>query len=196
MRVVQMCLRVVGVSVIVFLFAAMVVTPTCTAVADEYVEIPAPQMEIITQEPGPDHFWIEGHWKRENGDWVWVKGYWAKPVRKEASWVKGHWVSQGDEWVWVEGHWAIEPHSKGYIVPTRYEVPKTVYVEEKPAAPGSDYVWVAGRWEWHGDWEWIPGVWVKQTHKEAVWVPGEWKHYTNGILGHNRWIPGHWEIKK
>ncbi len=89
-------------------------------------------------------------------------------------------------------------------------------VIDRPARPGSDFVWVApyrtptgilirGHWKYvgpqrhrmvwvpghynpHGDW--IPGRWKKLSspRKGAYWVPG---HRTP----RGRWIRGHWRYR-
>lgn len=40
------------------------------------------------------------------------------------------------------------------------------------AAPGPDYVWVAGEYEWNGRWIWVGGHWGFPPHPHAVWVAG------------------------
>ena len=45
------------------------------------------------------------------------------------------------------------------------------------AAPGPDYVWIGGEYEWSGiSWVWIGGHWGYPPHPHAVWVGGRAWH--------------------
>lgn len=66
-------------------------------------EPPAPQAEVITVAPSPNHVWIKGHWGW-HGRWVWENGYW-ETIRVGHVWVEGHWTRHRHGWVWVPGHW-------------------------------------------------------------------------------------------
>jgi outer membrane lipoprotein SlyB len=45
------------------------------------------------------------------------------------------------------------------------------------AAPGPDYVWVDGEWEWSGvTWVWVGGHWIYPPYAHAVWIHGGWYH--------------------
>jgi hypothetical protein len=56
--------------------------------------------------PGPEYFWIAGHWTW-NGRWVWAPGYYGRHpyFHPGARWVDGHWDHRGRAWVWVGGRW-------------------------------------------------------------------------------------------
>jgi hypothetical protein len=57
-------------------------------------------------------------------------------------------------------------------------------------SPGSDYVWLAGYYNWVGDhYVWMPGTWVRAPQATAVWIPGRWVPTTGGYM----WVPGHWQ---
>ena len=63
--------------------------------------------------------------------------------------------------------------------------PTTVVVDPVVAAPGPDYLWVAGYWSWNGSgWIWIPGSWILPPAPGAVWIGGYWR---GGI-----WYGGYW----
>jgi len=70
--------------------------------------------------------------------------------------------------------------------PTPPPVPQTdVFV----AAPGPNYAWTAGYWNWNGAaWVWLPGRWVIRPWHGAVWVGGFWDYHH----GRGHWIAGHW----
>jgi hypothetical protein len=50
--------------------------------------------------PGPSYFWVNGHWRWENGAHVWVPGRW-EASRPSEIWVPAHWVQRGGGWVYV-----------------------------------------------------------------------------------------------
>jgi len=74
--------------------------------------------------------------------------------------------------------------------PTAVETaPPSSQPEAVVAAPGPDYAWVDGEWEWNGaDWIWVGGHWVLPPYPHAVWVSGHWYRGPHGWY-HS---PGHW----
>lgn len=67
------------------------------------------------------------------------------------------------------------------------QAPPSAPVETMVAAPGPDYVWVDGEWQWNGlTWVWVGGHWVYPPRPHAVWVVGfSWHdhygwHYRRG----------------
>ena len=61
-------------------------------------------------------------------------------------------------------------------------------VYERPASPGSGYVWVDGDWYWSGGrYAWRNGYW-SQPRGARVYVRGTWQHTDRGY----RWQKGHW----
>lgn len=69
-------------------------------------EPPAPIEETVSVSPGPEYFWVSGHW-HWNGGWVWVHGgYQRHPhYHQGAYWEAGRWSLRGGSWVWHDGHW-------------------------------------------------------------------------------------------
>jgi hypothetical protein len=67
---------------------------------------PAAIVETIPAAPGPDFFWIGGHWTW-NGRWTWVHGHYDRHphFHPGGGWEPGHWDRRGAGWVWHEGHW-------------------------------------------------------------------------------------------
>lgn len=73
-----------------------------------------------------------------------------------------------------------------------------VYAERRPpperveyigVAPGPDFVWVAGYWQWRGnDYRWVHGRWVPLERGYRRWVPGHWNHKR----GRWYWVDGRW----
>ena len=70
----------------------------------------------------------------------------------------------------------------------------TVIVETIPVAPDPEYLWVNGYWTWRytrfgsGHWEWMPGMWTRPPHRDAVWAGGCWEPHR----GRDVWVDGHW----
>ena len=67
-------------------------------------EPPPPRKEVRTHRPGPNYFWIAGHYEWRHRHWVWTPGHWEKR-RPGQVWVRGHWVKKRGRLVWVPGHW-------------------------------------------------------------------------------------------
>ena len=71
--------------------------------------------------------------------------------------------------------------------------PATI-VETIPPAPAPDFLWVSGYWTWRhtrfgfGHWEWVPGMWTRPPHHDAIWIGGRWEPHR----GLNVWVDGHW----
>ena len=60
---------------------------------------------------------------------------------------------------------------------------------DQPPAPGDDYVWTPGYWNYANDgYYWVPGVWVLAPYVGALWTP-PWWGYDNGVY---LWHTGYW----
>jgi len=68
------------------------------------------------------------------------------------------------------------------------EAPPALRVEVVGAAPGPEYVWVPGCWEWRGSWYWAGGHFAVAPHSNARWVPGRWTRQEQSYV----WIRGYW----
>lgn len=158
----------------------------------EALPSPAPELEIVTEEPSGDHVWIPGYWDRTPTDWKWVPGHWEKPPHRDSRWAKGHWAWMGDRWRWIAGHWAATPPGAGVVTDQMIEIPPLIE-EKRPPRPTETDHWVPGYWEWNGWWEWVPGHWTKKPDPDADWVPGHWA--PSGEK-RRRWIAGHWTVEK
>ena len=66
--------------------------------------MPPPQVEYITDAPGPEYIWIGGSWEWR-GRWVWSSGRWGRPPHAGAVWGHGHWHNHGGGRVWVSAGW-------------------------------------------------------------------------------------------
>ncbi len=59
----------------------------------------------------------------------------------------------------------------------------------QPPAPGDDYVWTPGYWNYSdAGYYWVPGVWVLAPWVGALWTP-PWWGYDNGAY---LWHSGYW----
>jgi len=77
--------------------------------------------------------------------------------------------------------------------------PEVVIVGQPPpprmevvaVAPGPDYFWIEGRWNFdHGRWVWLGGHYERHPHFHpgGGWEPGHWEHRG----GNSVWHEGHW----
>ena len=65
--------------------------------------------------------------------------------------------------------------------PPRYEV--------YSVAPGPDYTWVAGYWQWGGaDYVWVSGRWELPPRGYHHYEPGRWQRHGQRYY----WREGHW----
>jgi hypothetical protein len=94
---------------------------------------------------------------------------------------------------------SLKPTSKpGGSEPTSGASPSPIVVNEAPPpphveivrnAPGPQYVWIPGFWEWKNRWSWMNGHWEIEPHPGAVWVPGRWIRRSGGGW---TWVRGYW----
>jgi hypothetical protein len=63
-------------------------------------------------------------------------------------------------------------------------------VEVVPAAPGPDYFWIGGHWQWTDHWVWVGGRYDRHPHFHpgGGWEPGRWEQHD----GRYTWREGHW----
>lgn len=62
---------------------------------------------------------------------------------------------------------------------------------DQPPAPGPDYIWTPGYWEWgRGGYYWVPGAWVEAPYYGALWTPPYWG-WNNGYYRFHR---GYWGL--
>jgi hypothetical protein len=69
------------------------------------------------------------------------------------------------------------------------EAPPPPHVEVVRSAPGPQYVWIPGYWEWKDRWSWVNGHWVVSPYANAAWIPGRWIRRANGGWS---WVRGYW----
>lgn len=66
---------------------------------------PPPRVEVIPVQPGPNVFWVPGHWDWDGRGHRWEDGRW-EPRRERERWVPHHWDQEGDgRWRQSGGYW-------------------------------------------------------------------------------------------
>ncbi len=68
--------------------------------------------------------------------------------------------------------------------------PPPPMVEVRTVAPGPDFVWVSGFYQWNGGrYAWVPGRWDRPPRRGARWEPAHWARH-----GRDGWymVDGHW----
>ena len=72
------------------------------------------------------------------------------------------------------------PHRLGQVallVGTAVAIQAVPTVAEAiPVAPGPDFFWIGGRWQWNGRWVWVNGHFDRHPHYHpgAYWENGHW----------------------
>jgi hypothetical protein len=63
-----------------------------------------------------------------------------------------------------------------------------------PPGPAPQWWFIAGHWEWRGQYMWVPGHWRTRPHSGDIWLPGKWLEQTNTTQQTNVyvWQSGHW----
>ncbi len=134
--------------------------------------------------------WIPGYWSwsEDAGDYVWVSGLWRK-IPPGRTWIPGSWsqTSTG-QYRWTSGYWAgqqASAQSANYLpLP-----PKSIDNGPSVAAPGDDYFWVPGHWEYAGsDYQWQSGFW-SASQGDWVWQPACYVYTPQGYL----LVDGYWD---
>lgn len=77
---------------------------------------------------------------------------------------------------------ADRDHDRGHDRDHRKEPPTAAGPTEAPPAPQAEkpaahagFVWVPGRWDWRGKWEWVPGH-EERERAGKKWREGHWDH--------------------
>jgi hypothetical protein len=67
--------------------------------------------------------------------------------------------------------------------------PPAAISEHQPPAPGPNYTWVGGYWNWNGSrYTWTAGRWEQTPTTAQAWEPPRWEHEGQGY----RFRPGRW----
>ncbi len=85
---------------------------------DELVFVSKPPAPKVTTplDPAPSdkHFWVEGFWLYQRGEYQWQPGVWAE---SQPGWVwePARYVQTPSGWVFVDGYWDYEPAQRGLM---------------------------------------------------------------------------------
>jgi hypothetical protein len=58
--------------------------------------------------PGPDYFFVSGHYVPEGDRLAWRRGFWAR-LQPGWDWVPARWVRRSEGWEFRRGYWARDP---------------------------------------------------------------------------------------
>jgi hypothetical protein len=166
------------------------------AVVDKPLQ-PAVAQEVMEERPSPQHEWVPGHWRWQDGAYVWVSAHWELPPIPNAVWVAPRWEAKANGYVLVEGFWQqpAPPATPAAPPPTPQEEvvvdvpPPPPYQEVIVERPSPLHIWISGYWGWRGGRHvWIAGHWELPPRENVVWVPPRWE------LRGNRYvlIQGYW----
>jgi hypothetical protein len=150
---------------------------------------PAPINEIPPAERpvGVNVVWIPGYWgwDDDRSDFIWISGIW-RVEPPACDWVPGYWTRVVAGWQWVPGFWQAEAVQEVEYLPAP---PAPVEIDPVGMAPGDDYVWASGYWEWNtGRYGWRSGVWIP-AQMGWVWIPPHYIWTPRGYI----FVYGHWD---
>jgi hypothetical protein len=61
------------------------------------------------------------------------------------------------------------------------EAPPPIVRERRPPPPSRGYIWIDGYWNWDGHrYVWEPGHWAAPPHGRAVWVAPRYERHGDG----------------
>jgi hypothetical protein len=151
---------------------------------------PPPVQEVPPdQQPaGSDVQWIPGYWAWDDGrnDFLWVSGFW-RDVPPGRHWVPGYWDQVAGGFQWVPGYWAPDAVQSVQYLPAP---PESLESGPSSPAPGPDYTWAPGYWDWQGgQYVWRPGSWIP-GQRDWVWVPTHSMWTPSGYVS----VPGYWDL--
>lgn len=149
--------------------------------------------------------WIPGYWSwsDEVEDYVWVSGLWRK-VPQGRTWTPGFWSeTQSGHHRWTSGYWAAGNAAAGNAAAGNAAAgnaaagtmnyvplpPRSIDNGPSTPAPGEDYFWVPGNWEYvNHDYRWRSGYW-RLSQGDWVWQPACYVYTPRGYL----LVDGYWD---
>ena len=171
----------------------LIYDPRPTAVVAKQPPPPIDEVPPDQKPVGANIQWIPGYWGWDDSrnDFVWISGLWREPPPGR-QWVPGYWTPAQNGFQWVPGAWvplgqdAADPNAGAQYLPTP---PDSLEAGPNVAAPGADFAWSPGYWQWMGDrYAWRPGFWV-QTQPNWSWSPAHYNWTPNGSL----FVDGYWD---
>jgi hypothetical protein len=153
-------------------------------------EPPAPINELppAQQPEGENVQWIPGYWmwSIDREDFVWVSGVW-RDIPPGRQWTPGSWVQVDGGYAWSPGYWASTATTEVAYLPAP---PNSLEVGPSSPAPGDNYFWIPGCWNYvNQDYQWRPGYW-HQTQPNWVWTPSYYNYTPRGYI----YVNGYWDM--
>lgn len=145
-------------------------------------EVPPEQMP-----EGTNVVWIPGYWAfdQDLNDYLWISGIW-RDVPDGRKWVPGYWTQVDGGSQWVPGMWMDEQVAEISYYP---EPPATLERGPSSPAPGDNYFYVPGCWEYaNNDYQWRAGYW-DQYRDDYLWVNSSYSYTPAGYV----YNTGYWD---
>ncbi|NBW87862.1 MAG: hypothetical protein EBR23_13810, partial [Planctomycetia bacterium] len=94
----------------------------------------AASQEVIEQQPSPQHVWIGGHWRWQEGRYAWIAGRWDLPPRANVVWIEPRWERRGTGYALAGGYWqeAAPKAAAAAVVSTPSPAPVVVAASAPP----------------------------------------------------------------
>lgn len=143
---------------------------------------PAPLAERIPSKPANDVKWINGYWAWiiEKNEYTWICGVYRRYPANHV-WVAGEWFKQQGGWVWGRGFWSPVPFDKLVYIE---KAPPSAINDNAPQAPGNDYFWAPGCWNYTASTQsygWLTGKW-QQLNSKWILAPACYTWRPDGFV--------------
>lgn len=161
--------------------------PVLNTVVDKAPPEPIDEVPPDERPEGDNVIWISGYWAydAELDDFLWVSGLW-RDAPPDRDWVPGYWIEAEAGFRWVAGMWVSAEVDEITYLP---EPPPSQEQGASSPAPGENYFYVPGIWEWHDvDYRWRPGYWAPRQ-RDWIWVPSYYSWSPGGYI----YQPGYWD---
>lgn len=148
--------------------------------------LPPSTPDTVGDQPSPQHVYVSGHWRWQDGAYVWESGHWEAPPTPTADWVAPRWEKQENGYVLIEGYW----QDAGADTTAATTTTEVVEVAPPPpereiivARPSPAHVWIGGYWGWQaGRHVWIGGHWDLPPRNGVIWVQPRWVRRGHGYV--------------
>ena len=154
--------------------------------------LPPSTPDSVGDQPTPQHVYVSGHWRWQDGAYVWENGRWELPPAPSAVWVGPRWEQKDNGYVLAEGYWQEGTDTTD---DTADNAAESTVVEQAPplpereiiiARPSPAHVWIGGYWGWHaGRHVWVSGRWDLPPRAGVVWVAPRWVRHGHGYRFHS-----------
>ena len=154
--------------------------------------LPPSTPDAVGDQPTPQHVYVSGHWRWQDGAYVWENGRWELPPAPSAVWVGPRWEQKDNGYVLAEGYWQEGADTTDETADNAAE---SIVVEQAPplpereiiiARPSPAHVWIGGYWGWHaGRHVWVSGRWDLPPRTGVVWVAPRWVRHGHGYRFHS-----------